>query len=75
MGYGGSDEGLCIRWFDFIPFKGVPTSASTRFRYAAQPALLFTTLKNPIIPGRVRYCPKNNGPLINVPQDLTKKDY
>lgn len=64
----GDDQGLCLRWFDFLP-KNKPNAPRSCFGVLTN----FKALENKKVTGMVRYCPTNAGkPLLNIPEHLTK---
>lgn len=78
VGFEADDEGLCIRWFDFMPHERVG-GAYDPYAYGNNYASFFAALKNEQKPGRVRFCPRKKGdpqqqPLINVSESTTKKE-
>lgn len=76
VGLHDNDEGLCMRWYDFLPAKApTPTPSRRRHWYASSSLFLFSALKNKLRDGDVRFCPENNGEALqNIPDDMDKSE-
>ena len=67
----GKDEGLCMRWFDYLPKKRVHADAICWGAFHNPQAFIL----NFAVPAMVRYCPTNDGaPLSNIPDSVTREE-
>lgn len=66
----GNDQGLSMRWFDFLT-KDKPNAPRSMYGVLTN----LRALQNKTVPGLVRYCPTNNGnPLLNIPEGMSKHE-